>query len=122
MCASHYLGAHVSRLERLVDFLRTRRTVNAAYYCDLFEKVRAAYQSKRRGFPIRDVQLLHNNARPHSAALTQEKLAQMYWTALEHPPYNPDLSPCDHHMDPLKEPLGGQHFDNDEQVKNFVHK
>jgi len=92
----------------LVDFLHARRTVNAAYYCNLLEKVRAAYRSKRRGFPIRDVLLLHNNARPHSAALTQEKLAQMYWTVLEHPPYSPDLSPCDYHMfGPLKEALGG---------------
>jgi hypothetical protein len=34
----------------------------------------------------------------HFVALTQGKLAQMYWTALEHPPYSLDLSPCDHHM------------------------
>jgi hypothetical protein len=47
----------------------------------------------------------------------------MYWTALEHPPYNLDLSPCDYHMfGPLKEALGGQHFDDDEQVENFLHK
>ena len=49
----------------------------------------------------------HNNARPHSATLTQEILAQMYWTALEHPPYSPDLSLCNYHMfGPLKEALG----------------
>ena len=66
--------------------------------------------------------LLHDNARPHCAALTQEKLAKMYWTALEHPPYSPDLSPCNYHMfGPLKEALGGQHFD-DERVENFVRK
>jgi len=89
----------------------------------VLEKVRAAYQSKRRGFPIRDVLLLHDNARPHSAALTKEKLAQMYWTALEHPPYSPDLSPCDYHMfGHLKEALGGQHFNDDKQVENFVRK
>ena len=41
-------------------------------------------------------------------ALTEEKLAQLYWTALQHPPYSPDLSPCDYHMfGPLKEALGG---------------
>jgi len=75
------------------------------------------------GFPIPDMLLLHDNARPHSAAVTQEKLAQMYWTVLEHPPYSPDLSPCDYHMfEPLKEALGGQHFDDDEQVENFVCK
>jgi len=35
----------------------------------------------------------------------------MYWTALEHPPYSPDLSPCDYHMfGPLKEALGGTAF------------
>jgi len=65
----------------------------------------------------------HDNARPHSATLTQEKLAQMYWTALEQPPYSPDLSPCDYHMfGPLKEAQGGQRFDDDEQVENFVRK
>jgi len=89
----------------------------------VLEKVRAAYQMKRRGFPIQDVLLLHDNARPHSAALTLEKFAQMYWTALEHPPYSPDLSPCDYHMfGHLKEALGGQRFDDDEQVENFVRK
>jgi hypothetical protein len=31
--------------------------------------------------------------KPHSTALTQAKLAKMYWTALEHPPYSLDLSP-----------------------------
>ena len=95
----------------LVDFLHTCRIVNAAYYCNLLEQVRKACQTKRRGFPIQDVLLLHNNARPHSTALTQEKLAQMYWTAQEHPLYSPDLSPCDYHMfGPLKEALGWAAF------------
>jgi len=63
----------------------------------------------------------HGNARPHSTTLTQENLAQIYWTALEHPLYSPDLSLCDYHMfEPLKEALGGQRFDDDEQVKNFL--
>jgi hypothetical protein len=40
-------------------------------------------------------------------AVTEEKLAQLYWSALQHPPYSPDLSPCDYHMfGPLKEALG----------------
>ena len=107
----------------LVDFIHARRTINVAYYCNLLEKVRAAYRSKRRGFPIRDMLLLHNNARPHSAAITQEKLAEMNWTVLEHPPYSPNLSPCDYHMfGPLKEALGGQRFDDDVQVENFLRK
>jgi hypothetical protein len=47
----------------------------------------------------------------------------MYWTALEHPSYSLDLSPCDYHMfGPLKEALQPQRFNDDEQVKNFVRK
>jgi hypothetical protein len=54
---------------------------------------------------------LHDNARTHSAALTRETLAQMYWTAIEHPSYSPDLSPCDHHMfGLLKDTPGGAAF------------
>ena len=102
----------------LVDFLHARRN----RHCGLLEKVRAAYRSNRLGFPIRDVLLLHDNARPHSATITQEKLAQMYWTALEHPPYSPVLSPSDYHV---WAPYGGaggggQRFDDDELVENFV--
>ena len=53
--------------------------------------------------------------------LSEEKLVQLYWTALEHPPYSPGLSPCDYHMfGPLKEALGGQRFDDDVQIENFV--
>jgi histone-lysine N-methyltransferase SETMAR len=67
------------------------------------------------------VLLLHDNARPHTAALTQKKLAELYWTAHEHPPYSPDLSPCDFFLfGPLKEVLGGEQFSSNQQVKQFV--
>lgn len=92
-----------------VDFLHERRTVNAEYYCQLLDEAKQAYRRKRRGQPIRNVILLHDNARPHTAAVTREKLEKMFWTPLEHPPYSPDLSPCDYHLfGPLKEALGGQ--------------
>jgi len=55
---------------------------------------------------------------PHTAALIMSKLEEMHWTLLEHPPYSPDLSPCDFHLfGPLKEALGGQRFKDDEGVK-----
>ena len=79
----------------LIDFLQACRTVNAAYYCNLLEKVRAAYQLKRRGFPIWDVLLLHDNARSHSAALTQEKLADVV-DCLRTPALRPGLLPLPH--------------------------
>ena len=104
-----------------VDFLTERRTINAQYYCQLLDSVKAAYRSKRRDVPIRSILLLHDNARPHTAALTQAKLHQMHWATIEHPPYSPYLSPCDYHLfGPLKEGLGGQRFEDNEACMQFV--
>lgn len=95
--------------------------MNAAYYCQLLEHVKTSYRTKRRGQPIRSVLLLHDNARPHTAAITRDKLEEIFWTPLEHPSYSPDLSLCDYHLfRPLKEALGGQCFEDDAGVEEFV--
>ena len=40
--------------------------------------------------------LLHiDNARPHTAKATLAKIKALGWEKLEHPPYSPDISPCD---------------------------
>ena len=41
--------------------------------------------------------LLHDNARPHNANMVRDKLQRFGWETLQHPPYHPDLSPCDCH-------------------------
>ena len=105
-----------------VDFLHDRRTINAEYYSNLLrEHVKPAYRSKRRHKPMRDAILLQDNARPHTARLTMATIAELGWQTLEHPPYSPDLSPCDFHLfGPLKEALGGQRFSSNEGVEEFV--
>jgi histone-lysine N-methyltransferase SETMAR len=105
----------------LIDFLHERRTVNAAYYCQLLDNVKAAYKTKRRDQPITNVILLHDNARPHTAVLTRDKLKEFHWETLEHPPYSLDLSPSDYHLfGPLKEALGRHRFQSDDGVEEFV--
>jgi histone-lysine N-methyltransferase SETMAR len=70
---------------------------------------------------MREVVLLQDNACPHTASLTQRKLEQLGWKTLEHPPYSPDLSPCDFHVfGPLSEALGGQRFNVDAGVEAYV--
>ena len=62
-----------------------------------------------------------DSAWPHTAALTRENVEKIHWKTLEHPPYSSDLSSCDYHMfGPLKEKLGGHHFDDDNDVETFV--
>ncbi|VDO92095.1 unnamed protein product [Heligmosomoides polygyrus] len=41
--------------------------------------------------------LLFDNAAPHRAEVTTDKLAQLGYVHMPHPPYSPDNSPCDYH-------------------------
>ena len=47
---------------------------------------------------------------------------EMHWETLDHPPYSPDLSPCDYFLFvPIKESLGGERFQNNDEVEEYVH-
>jgi histone-lysine N-methyltransferase SETMAR len=98
--------------------------VNAPYYFDLLtEKVNPAFCSKMRNCSIRSVILLQDNVRSHTAQLTTNVLEKMHWEVLPHPPYSPDLSPCDFYLfEPLKEALSDSQFQDDDGVAEFAHE
>ena len=51
----------------------------------------------------RGVILLHDNSRSHTANTITTHLQKFKWEVLSHPPYSPDLSPCDYAIfGPLK--------------------
>jgi len=55
--------------------------------------------------------LHHDNAPAHTALSIREFLAKKNIPALPHPPYSPDLAPCDFYLFPkLKLKLKGHHF------------
>ena len=65
--------------------------------------------------------LFHANARPHTANLAGIKLKRFGWETLQHPPYSPDLSPCDFHIfRDLKKDIRGRRFYSDEEVQEWV--
>ena len=65
--------------------------------------------------------VLHDNARPHTARVTQEHFFELGWSILPHPPYSPDLSPSDYHLfRSLKNSLMGTNFSHEDQVREFV--
>lgn len=60
--------------------------------------------------------LLHDNARPRSAGVTQDLIEEFGWEQLDQPLY--DLTPSDYHLFlNLKCDFGGRHFDSDEDAK-----
>ena len=49
---------------------------------------------------------MHDNARPHTARLTQETVEHLGLKVLPHPPYSPDLGTSDyHHFGSMKKML-----------------
>jgi transposase len=88
----------------------------------LRDKLKPAIRTKRRGLLSEGVALLHDNARPHTAAHTVETLRQLNFEVLKHPPYSSDLAPSDYHLfGPLKDALRGRHFASDQELKEVVH-
>lgn len=105
----------------LIDYLEKGKTINAAYYCDVLDQLKTAIKNKRPGLLTKGVFLIHDNARPHSARVTQEKLEKFKWDVFQHPPYSPDLAPSDYHLFPvMKRAFGGQRFDNIDEIRDAV--
>lgn len=105
----------------LVEFLEHRRTINSDVYCETLRSLRRSIKNKRPGLLTVGVVLLHDNARPHVSRVTHAELAKFRWERLDHPPYSPDMSPCDFHVfGPLKKHLKGRQFNSDDEVKDAV--
>ena len=105
----------------LVDFLSRGQTINANSYCETLKKLRSAIKNKRRGMLSRGTVFIHDNARPHTANVTKQLLADFAWEQFNHPPYSPDLAPSDFHLFlHMKSFMGGQNFNEDDEVKKAI--
>jgi histone-lysine N-methyltransferase SETMAR len=97
--------------------------VNYASYCEALLKLGDAIRRKRPGHLTGRVLLHHDNARPHTAQATQERIQELQWELLEHPHYSPDLAHSDYHLFGLpKSHLGGKCFADDEEAETEVRK
>ena len=53
------------------------------------------YRKRRPRTGVRVIKSLHDNAPAHKSTTLQEYLKESMLDVLDHPPYSPDLSPCD---------------------------
>lgn len=101
----------------LIDYLPKKTTMNADYYANLLCQLRDAIKEKRRGKLNRGVLILHDNAPVHTARTTQLAMARNGFDAIDHPPYSPDLAPCDYFLFRLlKKDLRGRRFSTDNEM------
>jgi [histone H3]-lysine36 N-dimethyltransferase SETMAR len=98
------------------ELLPPNTTVDATLYCTQMERLQVALTKER---PKRDkVRLLHDNARPHTAKKTREKIQELGWEVLPHPAYSPDLAPSDYHLfRSLSNHLENKDFDNQDHLQ-----
>ena len=105
----------------LVDFLPRGETINAVMYCETMNKLRCTIQNKILPMLSRGIVLLHDNARPHDGQCTQDLITSFGWEKIDYPLYSPDLAPSDYHLFlHLNRHLGGQRYDDDNDVKTAV--
>lgn len=74
--------------------LPANTTITAVKYCEQLDRLALKIFELRPG--MSRVRFLHDNARPHVARLTREKLLDLGWEVLIHPPYSPDLTPSNY--------------------------
>lgn len=93
-------------------------TVTAEWYSK--KCLPAVFESVKKRRPrtgLRGLLLHHDNASSHTAKVTKELLRTSNVNLLDHPPYSPDLAPCDFSLFPkMKEPLRGKRFESIEEL------
>ena len=92
--------------------------MNQTFYLQVLERFRNRVRCVRG--EIADKWFLHHdNAPSHTSFAVREFLAQTKITTLPHPPYSPDLAPCNLFLFPkLKTHLKGHHFGTVEIVQS----
>jgi histone-lysine N-methyltransferase SETMAR len=73
------------------------KTINSEVYCQQLDRVYECLKEKRPHLVNRKGVVFHqdNNARPDVSEMTQQKIKELNWEILDHPPYLSDLAPPD---------------------------
>jgi transposase len=99
-------------------------TVNQIFYVEVLKRLIDAVRRKPGELlRARSLILHHDNAPAHSALRVSKFLAGKGMSAMDNPPYCPDLAPADFWLFPkLKSVLKGKRFLVIENIKSFVGK
>ncbi|XP_067942994.1 protein GVQW3-like [Watersipora subatra] len=104
------------------EFLPHGQTVNQHVYKDILIRLRDSIRRKRRDLWLSgDWYLHHDNAPAHTSLMVRQYLAKNKVTVLNHPPYSPDLAPCDFYLFPkVKLTMKGERFDDIPTIQENV--
>ncbi|XP_046145712.1 histone-lysine N-methyltransferase SETMAR-like [Osmia bicornis bicornis] len=81
------------------ELLQPGQTLNSDVYCQQLDRLKQAIVQKQPELANRKGVVFHqDNARPHTSLVTSQKLRELGWEVLMHPPYSPDTAPSDYYL------------------------
>ena len=81
------------------ELLPDNITINSEVNWNQLDKLSDALKEKKSELVNRNGEVFHqDNARAHTSLITRQKLLQLEWDVLPHPPYSPDLAPSDYYL------------------------
>ena len=104
------------------ELLPENQTINSNKYCSQLDQLKVALDEKPPELVNRKHIIFHqDNARSHVSLMTRQKLLQLGWEVLIHPPYSPDIAPSDFHLfRSLQNSLNGRKFNSLEYCKRHL--
>ncbi|XP_025268578.1 histone-lysine N-methyltransferase SETMAR-like [Camponotus floridanus] len=96
------------------EFVPPGQTVTGDYYLEVLKRLMGRIRRIRPEYQDPESwSLLHDNAPSHNSLIVRKFLARNQVCVLNHPPYSPDLAPCDFSLFPkLKLKLKGCFFED----------
>ena len=104
-----------------VGYVEKGQTITGDYYIqNCLKPVENEMRRQRPKSGLTNLKLLHDNARPHVQKAVKGHFNQVGITTIRHPPYSPDLAPCDFWLfDLIKQKLG-DHTDPESQKREIT--
>ena len=104
------------------ELLKPGPTINSTLCRQQLMRLKQAIKKKRPELiNKKGIVFHHDNARPHKSSVTRQKLRELRWEVLMHPPYSPALAPYDYHLfRSLKNSLNGVQLASREACENSL--
>ena len=106
------------------ELLPENQTINSNKYCSQLDQVKAALEEKRPELVNRKLIIFcQDSAWLHVSLMTRQKLLQLGWEVLVHPPCSPDIAPSDFHwFRSWQNSLNGKNFNSLEDCKRYLER
>ena len=104
------------------ELLSKKQMINSNVYVQQLAKLNDALQEKRPELADhKRVVIQHDNSKFHTSLVARQKLLELGWDVLSHPPHSPDLAPSDYHLfRSMQKSLNGKIFNDADDVKSHL--